>query len=120
NRCPGCQPGLSCIKEVELSDVFPVAYLETEINGEKRRFPLGGRAVCRIGRSDKNDIVLIDDLASRHHAMLQRSGDGYFYISYLGSSNGTLVNGARTLAKVTAPCLYGSSDGLSCKAEWGT
>lgn len=78
-----------------MSDVFPVAYLEAEIGGQKRRFPLSGEGVCRIGRSDKNDIVLIDDLASRNHAMLQRSSEGYFYISDLGSSNGTLVNGVR-------------------------
>jgi adenylate cyclase len=78
-----------------MSDVLPVAYLEAEIEGQRRRFPLTGEGVCRIGRSDKNDIVLIDDLASRNHAMLQRSGEGLYYISDLGSSNGTLVNGAR-------------------------
>jgi adenylate cyclase len=78
-----------------MSEVFPVAYLEAEIEGQQRRFPLTGEGVCRIGRSDKNDIVLIDDLASRNHAMLQRSGEGCYYISDLGSSNGTLVNGAR-------------------------
>jgi adenylate cyclase len=71
------------------------AYLEGEVNGQRRRFPISTNAVLRIGRSDKNDIVLSDDLASRHHAMLQRSGDGQFYISDLGSSNGTLVNGVR-------------------------
>ena len=78
-----------------MSDVFPVAYLEAEIEGQRRRFPLTSEGVCRIGRSDRNDIVLIDDLASRNHAMLQRSGEGLYYISDLGSSNGTLVNGAR-------------------------
>ena len=78
-----------------MSEVSPVAFLEGEVGGEKRRYPLTIDGVFRIGRSDKNDIVLSDDLASRHHAMLQRSGDGQFYISDLGSSNGTLVNGVR-------------------------
>lgn len=78
-----------------MAGTLPIAYLEAEISGQRRRFPLTGEGVCRIGRSDKNDIVLVDDLASRHHAMLQRSSEGLFYISDLGSSNGTLVNGAR-------------------------
>ncbi len=87
-----------------MGEVSPVAYLEGEVDGQRRRFPLGAGTVFRIGRSDKNDIVLSDDLASRHHAMLQRSGDGQFYISDLGSSNGTLVNGAR----ITVPVILGN------------
>lgn len=78
-----------------MGDLFPVAYLETQIDGRMQRFPLTETGVCRIGRSEKNDIVLSDDLTSRSHALLQRSGDGSFYISDLASSNGTLVNGAR-------------------------
>lgn len=78
-----------------MSEVSPTAYLEGEVDGQRRRFPVSDNAVFRIGRSDNNDIVLSDDLASRHHAMLQRSGDGQFYISDLGSSNGTLLNGSR-------------------------
>jgi adenylate cyclase len=71
------------------------AHLDAEIKGEKHEFPLPEDRICRIGRSDKNSIVLDDDLASRNHAMLQHSETGEFYLTDLGSSNGTLVNGAR-------------------------
>jgi len=71
------------------------AHLDAEIKGEKHQFPLPDDRICRIGRSDKNTIILDDDLASRNHAMLQRSETGEFYLTDLGSSNGTLVNGAR-------------------------
>src|SRR5437764_11584323 len=86
-------------KMPSMSDVPTEAYLEAEIDGELRRFPLADR-VFRIGRSDKNNVVLADDLASRHHAMLQRSEGEQFYITDLGSSNGTFVNGVRVSAPV--------------------
>jgi len=76
------------------------AFLEAKISGEIRRFPLENERAFRIGRSDKNDIVLSDDLASRSHAMLQQSGDGTVYLTDLGSSNGTFVNGVRVSAPV--------------------
>src|SRR5260370_641779 len=76
-----------------MSDVVSAAYLEVLIDGERRRFPLAGDSFFRIGRSDKNNIVIDDDVASRHHAMLQHSEGGLFYITDLGSSNGTFVNG---------------------------
>ncbi|MDQ2949894.1 MAG: adenylate/guanylate cyclase domain-containing protein [Acidobacteriota bacterium] len=78
-----------------MTEVSPVAFLAGEVDGQTRRFPLTTDGIFRIGRSDKNDIVLSDDLASRHHAMLQHSGGGQFYISDLGSSNGTQVDGVR-------------------------
>jgi len=76
-----------------MSDVVPAAYLEVLLDGERRRFPLAGDSLFRVGRSEDNNIVIDDDVASRHHAMLQRSEGGLFYITDLGSSNGTCVNG---------------------------
>jgi adenylate cyclase len=73
----------------------PAAFLETVIKEENRQFSLADDHICRIGRSDRNTIVIDDDLASRNHAMLQRTDTGEFYLTDLGSSNGTLVNGAR-------------------------
>ena len=84
-----------------MSDVSAIAYLEAEIDGELRQFPLTADRIFRIGRSDKNNVVLNDDLASRSHAMLQRSDEGRFYLSDLGSSNGTFINGARVCAPTT-------------------
>src|SRR5260370_32638318 len=83
-----------------MSDVLSAIFLEAEIDGQVSRFPLADDRTFRIGRSDKNNVVLADDLASRNHAMLQRSDEGQFYITDLGSSNGTFVNGGRISAPV--------------------
>lgn len=47
-----------------------------------------------IGRSARNDLCVEDPFASRLHAEVRRRGDGY-WISDLGSANGTIVNGVR-------------------------
>ncbi|MCI0660226.1 MAG: SpoIIE family protein phosphatase [Acidobacteria bacterium] len=47
-----------------------------------------------IGRSARNDLCVEDPFASRLHAEVRRRGDSY-WISDLGSANGTMVNGAR-------------------------
>jgi adenylate cyclase len=70
------------------------AYLEANINGQMRRFPLPPDRACLIGRSEKNTIVIDDDEASRNHAMLQADTVG-FLLTDRNSSNGTLVNGVR-------------------------
>lgn len=81
-------------------DPLAAAYLEGKVDGEIRRFSLTSGTTFHIGRSDKNHVVLQDDLASRNHAMMQRSEQGLFYLTDLGSSNGTFVNGARVSAPV--------------------
>jgi type II secretory ATPase GspE/PulE/Tfp pilus assembly ATPase PilB-like protein len=53
-----------------------------------------------IGRGTNNDIVLVDDLASRNHATVERVS-GSFYLRDLDSRNGTRHNGVR-IAKVVA------------------
>src|SRR4051794_10299882 len=55
------------------------------------RIPLV-RPVVQIGRLEGNDIVLTDLLASRHHAAIRWTPQGY-EIEDLGSSNGTYVQG---------------------------
>ena len=47
-----------------------------------------------IGRESKNDIVVHDINASRTHAELRLEPQGVWTITDLGSTNGTLVNGA--------------------------
>lgn len=71
------------------------AYLEVNMNGEIRRFPLDNQRVYRIGRSEASNIVLDDDLVSRNHSMVQRSDSESVYLTDLGSRNGTFVNGGR-------------------------
>lgn len=48
----------------------------------------------KIGRSKTNDLVLVDPLASRHHATIYYSGD-VLMIRDEQSVNGTIVNGSR-------------------------
>ncbi|OVE75381.1 hypothetical protein BVX97_04730 [bacterium E08(2017)] len=48
---------------------------------------------ARLGRSSKNDVVLVDPLLSRHHCRFYfKPGEGMF-VTDLGSSNKTMVNG---------------------------
>jgi class 3 adenylate cyclase len=81
------------------------AYLEFEEGGARRELPIPPDCVFRVGRSEKNNLVLADDLASRTHAMLQCADDGV-YITDCGSSNGTFVNGAR----ISSPLVLRSGD----------
>ncbi|MBL8212575.1 MAG: adenylate/guanylate cyclase domain-containing protein [Bryobacterales bacterium] len=73
----------------------PGAYLDITDGTNSGRLALSPGAVCRIGRSDGNTIVVADTLASRNHALIQSSPDGIFYLTDLGSTNGTTVNGMR-------------------------
>jgi len=57
-----------------------------------RRMSVGSEALV-IGRLPECDIVLADSNVSRRHAELRRKGDGVF-VTDLGSTNGTRVNGA--------------------------
>jgi hypothetical protein len=60
--------------------------------------PFAGRIVAlpnqmvSIGRAPDNDVVVGDPATSGHHGRIEVRG-GFFWISDLGSTNGTLVNG---------------------------
>lgn len=54
----------------------------------------------QIGRMGTNDVVLSDPAASRHHAVIRWTPNGYV-LQDAGSTNGTFVEGQR----VTAPVL---------------
>ena len=50
-----------------------------------------------VGRSSTSDVILkSDDYASGRHAKLTRHG-GLLYVEDLGSTNGTFVNGSKTV-----------------------
>jgi serine phosphatase RsbU (regulator of sigma subunit)/pSer/pThr/pTyr-binding forkhead associated (FHA) protein len=52
-----------------------------------------------IGRSARNDLCVEDPFASRLHAEVRKRGD-LFWLSDLGSANGTMVNETRLTAPV--------------------
>jgi len=62
-------------------------------DGSRERIPLL-KDRTTIGRSRDSDIFLPDQWLSRQHAEIRQKPDGY-YVSDLGSKNGTLLNGGR-------------------------
>ena len=60
---------------------------------EDETYPLEGRGPWSVGRSEENDIVVQDPNVSRKHAQLLRLENG-FVVEDLGSTNGTLLDGA--------------------------
>jgi pSer/pThr/pTyr-binding forkhead associated (FHA) protein len=59
-----------------------------------RRIIVQPNRATRLGRADDNEVTLIDDRSSRHHAAIT-SSNGRFSIRDLGSTNGTFVDEVR-------------------------
>ena len=69
---------------------------DSEILAPETRFEIGDGETS-VGRSTGSTIVLkSDDYASGRHAQLTRHG-GLLYVEDLGSTNGTFVNGSKTV-----------------------
>ncbi len=69
---------------------------DSEILAPETRFEIGDGETS-VGRSTSSTIVLrSDDYASGRHAQLTRHG-GLLYVEDLGSTNGTFVNGRKTV-----------------------
>jgi pSer/pThr/pTyr-binding forkhead associated (FHA) protein len=69
---------------------------DSEVLAPQTRFPVKNGTVA-LGRSSSNDVVLKgDDYASGQHARLTRHG-GLMYVEDAGSTNGTFVNGRKTV-----------------------
>ena len=64
---------------------------EVVLGDEKHQ--LEGRGPWSVGRSQENDIVINDPNVSRRHARISRADNG-FVVEDLGSTNGTLLDGA--------------------------
>ncbi|WP_119065497.1 FhaA domain-containing protein [Rubrobacter indicoceani] len=65
--------------------------VELAMDGKNQ--PLQGGGPWTVGRSQENDIVVSDPNVSRKHARISREDNG-FVIEDLGSTNGTLLDGA--------------------------
>lgn len=61
---------------------------------------LGEKRPLLIGRDGSCDVVVKDTAASRRHARVEPSGDGWV-LTDLGSANGTYLNGVRITSSVT-------------------
>jgi hypothetical protein len=69
---------------------------DSEILAPETRFEIANGETS-VGRSSGSNIVLkSDDYASGRHAQLTRHG-GLLYVEDLGSTNGTFVNGQKTV-----------------------
>lgn len=64
--------------------------------------------VVSIGRSAKCEIDIDDDSISTVHARLEYDRDGW-WLTDLGSANGTFVEGVRLAPEVPTPLTYGST-----------
>jgi two-component system cell cycle response regulator len=64
-----------------------------------RAIPLGADELV-FGRDSSNPVCIPDEGVSRHHAALRPLPDGLWEVRDLGSTNGTLVNGDRTVRRV--------------------
>ena len=79
---------------------------DSEVLAPETRFAIRDGATS-VGRSSASDIVLkSDDYASGSHAQLTRHG-GLLYVEDLGSTNGTFVNGRKTVG--ATPLRHGDS-----------
>lgn len=69
------------------------AIIRVNSKGVSKEIPC--KAVLTLGRDKNSDIVIIDLLASRNHAMIRRLGHSDYYLIDSGSSNGSFVNSHR-------------------------
>lgn len=75
-------------------------YIDVVIKGEDHTFDLTDAPTMSIGRNPQSTVVLDDDpMVSRKHALVHREPSGDYYLSDLGSRNGTTHSGL----PVTAP-----------------
>ncbi len=91
-----------------MAEPIPAPFLKFE-EGDGREIPLISGNVWKIGRTEQNAVVLLDDMVSRNHAVIQQLDGGEFFLIDMGSRNGSFVNGRR----LTAPVALRDGDRLS-------
>ena len=86
-----------------------------EGSSPRRQWALQGAAVV-IGRGDDCQVIIDDRQASRHHARITQTQDGYV-LEDLGSKNGTFLNGR----PLTVPTVLKDGDeiGIAFAAKIG-
>jgi len=96
------------------------------VNGEPRTWPLEGERVG-IGRSSRNAVQIADATVSKDHAEVVPKPDGW-WITDLGSRNGTRVNGSDAvqpvrlkesdLVEVGSVLLRVLGEGAEARTQW--
>lgn len=64
-----------------------------------------------VGRAPDSDLVTGDARTSKHHAVINRV-EGEYYLTDLGSLNGTWLNGNRVVAHQPVPLVHGDGLGM--------
>jgi adenylate cyclase len=85
------------------------AYLEWASEEPRDQIALDPNFIVRFGRGATNTIVLADDLVSRNHAIIECREDRKFFLTDLGSRNGTFRNGSR----ISSPTRLRDGDHIS-------
>jgi len=76
----------------------PAAKLTFETGPFARRVVGMADSSATVGRAPDNDIIIGDPATSGHHCRIEVRG-GAYWVSDLGSTNGTLVNGEPIIDK---------------------
>ena len=87
-------------KPVTKEMLVDLAQLEREYY-ERRPDVSDPNQMVSFGRAPDNDVVVGDPATSGHHGRIEVR-NGFFWISDLGSTNGTLVNGEPVIEKQLA------------------
>jgi pSer/pThr/pTyr-binding forkhead associated (FHA) protein len=103
---PAVQSAASMAPTPAVAAPFPRQALATlEVVGNS---PMKGQTfsiiavLANVGRGPHNDIVIVEESVSDSHAKLQRR-EGVWYVTDLGSTNGTYIGGRRIAAEEKLP-----------------
>jgi len=85
------------VEENKTESVQPAAGLILRLKGSglELRTELSGEGRAGVGRSRDNQMVIDDGTVSNFHAAFTVGSNGVLWLTDLGSSNGTYVNGVR-------------------------
>lgn len=89
----------SIVSGVDTGEGLPEAKLETVVDGRRADSHRLGPGLTIIGRQQDCQVILSDAAVSRRHAQVAND-NGVLTLTDLGSTNGTLVNGAKVTSVV--------------------
>src|SRR5690606_7504529 len=89
--------GTSAVRPILWGSVS-MPYLEVRTPKGNRRLKLNSESIT-VGRQPDNVLVLRDEMASRHHCVIEPFGGG-FRVRDLNSRNGTKLNEKKVSAEV--------------------